>query len=167
MSVTRAVTRLVGVVLSIAMAVGTLASVVPASPRIATADATGSEPILRYYALGDSIASGHGLGDDGTPCHRSALSYPFTVATNLDPYFDVRFPQSTNFLACSGATTTAVNAEDPAKSFEYQVNSAILQIRSHPDDLHLVSVTIGIDNLDWLSQGLLNVLIDPNFAFYP
>src|SRR4051794_13573492 len=93
-------------------------SVARAEPRIwtpsaGTVAASEPKPIVHYFALGDSIASGHGLGDNLTTCHRSALSYPFIVENTLQVHFDVRFPQSTNFLACSGANTVAVNVADP------------------------------------------------------
>lgn len=67
---------------------------------------------VEYWALGDSIAAGTGLGDDSlglslTPCSRSwDRSYPQRVATALRTQIaDVQFPAS-QFLACSGARVT-------------------------------------------------------------
>ena len=34
---------------------------------------------IEYFAMGDSVASGYGLDDDGTACRQSRLAYPWLV----------------------------------------------------------------------------------------
>jgi hypothetical protein len=36
---------------------------------------------IDYFALGDSVASGHGLRDDGKACRRSDKAYPYQVVS--------------------------------------------------------------------------------------
>ncbi|MBI3785151.1 MAG: hypothetical protein HY270_17305 [Deltaproteobacteria bacterium] len=149
---------------------------------------------LRYYALGDSVASGHGLtggtGKKGNSCQRSPHSYPFIVADRLRtlPQYQVLFdtpidllkenPDSPSFsrvfspehhLACSGATscisgstanlaTNFACRDSPAKAFPlldlpYQVAQFRQSIRDlQPDELVLVSLTIGADDFDFKDE---------------
>jgi len=45
---------------------------------------------IDYFALGDSVASGHGLRDDEAPCRRSLQrAYPAKVAKRLARTYDV------------------------------------------------------------------------------
>ncbi len=78
----------------------------------ASAASPGLPASVEYWALGDSIAAGTGLGDDGfgldlTPCRRSwDRSYPQRVAQALRAQIpDVQFPAN-QYLACSGARVT-------------------------------------------------------------
>ena len=38
---------------------------------------------IEYFAVGDSVASGYGLGDDATACRQSMLAYPWLVCEQL------------------------------------------------------------------------------------
>ena len=127
------------------------AAVSGSSGRTATTSvvAAAKEP-LDYFALGDSIAAGHGLMDDETPCRRSALSYPYKVLDTLWSKYTVSFPTNPNlktnhFLACSGATAAepkqATLAEDRHKWLHNQFVDMMPLIRD--DRLTLVSITIG------------------------
>ena len=90
---------------------------------------------IEYFALGDSIASGHGLMDDGSKCHRafgtsnsSLVAYPIRVQQLLtQEYGLVDFPRS-HFLACSGAWATGT---DP-NGLDAQVTAAIQMIQAGP-----------------------------------
>ena len=119
---------------------------------------------LAYYALGDSVASGYGLMDnDSDPCRRSVgTSYPALVQQSLGgAYSTVNF----SLLACSGASfnhTTAdtsqcrndalaryvdnCNLQQVSEQFR-QLRSALAQ--QPPGTPTLVTVTVGIDDLDW------------------
>ena len=118
--------------------------------------AAAKEP-LDYFALGDSIAAGHGLMDDETPCRRSALSYPYKVLDTLWSKYTVSFPTNPNlktnhFLACSGATAAepskAALAENRHKWLHNQFVDMMPLIRD--DRLTLVSITIGANDFEWL-----------------
>lgn len=112
---------------------------------------------IHYFALGDSIASGHGLMDDGEPCHRSLKSYPRQVAELLKPHFqEIRY----TILACSGATAAKpppdkLNCDGCRfKWFRNQVDEALNQM---PDDRPvLVTINIGANDFGWTS--LANLL---------
>jgi hypothetical protein len=127
------------------------------------------QPVIEYYALGDSIASGHGLGDDGTTCHQSTRAYPYRVAAALATRYDqVNFPAS-HFLACSGATALEPNAlPDPAKWLRHQVALAGAQIAELPPDRSvLVSITIGATDLKLTDYpGLLNRIVQPGDSYF-
>jgi len=89
---------------------------------------------LTYVALGDSIASGHGLGDSGGRCRRSPRAYPQRVRALLAARRQaLRFRQ----LACSGATTADLHA---------QVTAALAAVGLRRA---LVSITMGINDFDW------------------
>jgi hypothetical protein len=103
---------------------------------------------VRYFALGDSVPSGHGLQDDGQPCRRSAASYPWFVEQQLATRY-----AATEFtiLACSGATTTMPTTfSDPNKWFRNQVDAVIGAVQDRPDPV-LVTITIGVDEFGWSS----------------
>lgn len=117
---------------------------------------------VAYYALGDSIAAGHGLpsGDgqrlcSGYPCvcRRSPDAYPNIVAKGLrgspENYILVR----ASSLACSGARTfTEVDSE--RLDLPEQV-AAVLQ-NHFPQDLYtIVSVTVGVDDFSFSTEALL------------
>ena len=109
------------------------------------------KPVLDYFALGDSIASGHGLGDKGEACRRSYLSYPYKVALSqsLSPYYMVRFPDS-HFLACSGATAVSnasCSGDNRYKCFQNQFDDMLALLQD--DRPTLVSITIGANDFNW------------------
>jgi probable HAF family extracellular repeat protein len=142
---------------------------------------------IAYYALGDSIASGHGLMDDyPDPCERSQdSSYPAVVANKLRADFDtVNF----SLLACSGASfnhtaaqTTACQAETPSAYDQncdlQQVNNQFAALRDalntqqqeHPGMPTLVTVTVGIDDVGWTDTSFVLKLMgmtDNDFQTY-
>jgi hypothetical protein len=43
---------------------------------------------IDYVALGDSVASGYGLADDGAACHQSMLAYPWQLYGRLQEIFN-------------------------------------------------------------------------------
>jgi lysophospholipase L1-like esterase len=89
MTVTRTLTRLLGVAAAIALTLTGMASASAASTS--------------YVALGDSYSSGLGTGsylNDGTACSRSAYAYPALDA--------VRLGLSLTLRACAGATVADV-----------------------------------------------------------
>ena len=132
------IARLVAVLVVVLVAAGS-----------ATAAQTAKRP-LTYIALGDSIASGHGLGDSGGLCRRSVRAYPQKVRAALEVnYGPLRFRQ----LACSGATTTDLHA---------QVSAALAAIGTRRA---LVTLTIGINDFDWSNIPLTYLrLRDPDEA---
>jgi lysophospholipase L1-like esterase len=133
-------------------------------------------PVIDYFAIGDSIASGHGLMDDGTACHRSVRGYPFRVANALKTrYLKVNFPTSIaedgseiqHFLACSGATALKpapkVLEEDSYKYLKNQVDYVIAHLSDRPT---LVSITIGANDLKWADTfNFYRRLADPSLVF--
>jgi lysophospholipase L1-like esterase len=126
-------------------------------------------PIIDYFALGDSIASGHGLldGGDVEPCRRSTHAYPNKVMNDLKTRYEtVNF----YFLACSGATVRKQNENitDTAKLLYYkwlthQVDYVLNNLSQNPT---LVTITIGANDLDWSNiDNVVKVLqmSGPNF----
>lgn len=102
---------------------------------------------VEYIALGDSIASGHGLMDQGGECRRSDLAYPRQVAAVLnDRYRTVIFDERRH-LACSGSR--AVGAEG-AKSLNWQVDRALERLSNRPT---LVTISIGANDFHWSDPG--------------
>ncbi len=116
---------------------------------ISTADATApdftvyipSTLTIDYFALGDSIASGHGLSDNGTACRQARTSahpsYPFQIASKLEQRYglgavnfvvlpgDVFGRTSVdNFLACSGAI---IGLPDPLLGLQQPTGSLYKQ----------------------------------------
>lgn len=104
---------------------------------------------IDYFALGDSVASGHGLMDTGPRdgCRQSDQAYPQKVLQELQSRWDkVNF----HFFACSGATAGIPAKGDvkkyPHKYFHNQVNDVIAQLTERPT---LVSITIGANDFEW------------------
>lgn len=97
---------------------------------------------LTYAALGDSVAAGYGLGSSRTPCARAeARSYPARIERRLERRYDrVAFA----FLACSGATAASTSAGP--RALATQVGRALRAIDRRPA---LISITIGINDLEW------------------
>lgn len=112
---------------------------------------------IAYYALGDSVASGHGLDDSGPgTCKRSQYAYPYQIAKQLsNDYGNVIFGPD-HHIACSGATTADLSGQvtkvlNSLESEHYPYGQSIL-----------VTITIGANNFDWLSPGTLTKV-----AFFP
>jgi lysophospholipase L1-like esterase len=89
---------------------------------------------IDYVGLGDSVASGYGLDDDGTTCHRSMLAYPWRVVAQLQETFVV---EQFALLACSGATTGTLDS---------QVTEALSRLAERPT---LITLTIGANDFGW------------------
>jgi lysophospholipase L1-like esterase len=89
---------------------------------------------IDYFALGDSIASGYGLDDDGTACRRSMLAYPWQVVTQLQENFAT---EQFALLACSGATTGTL---------ESQVTETLSRLTERPT---LITLSIGANDFGW------------------
>ncbi|HMD89089.1 MAG TPA: GDSL-type esterase/lipase family protein [Anaerolineaceae bacterium] len=108
---------------------------------------TPKQPVIDYFALGDSIASGHGLKDDGSPCQRSTNAYPYDVKNDLENRFT-----KVNFyhFACSGATLFEPDSktikQDKYKWFNNQVND-VVTISKVSERPTLVTITIGGNDL--------------------
>jgi lysophospholipase L1-like esterase len=95
---------------------------------------------IDYFALGDSVASGHGLMDQ-PECRRSGHAYPFRVARWLRGQYDQVYFPTANHLACSGARV---------KDLPGQVSQVLSRLSSRPHPRPaLVSITIGINDFDW------------------
>jgi hypothetical protein len=105
---------------------------------------------IDYFALGDSIASGHGLMDDESDCRRSESAYPNHVRLELSRRYD-----NVNYhhLACTGATATGPDykalAKDQNKWLSNQIGSVVIAKLNDPssDNPVLVSITIGANDL--------------------
>jgi lysophospholipase L1-like esterase len=89
---------------------------------------------VEYFALGDSVASGHGLADDGTACRQSMLAYPWLVLEHLQGSFVV---EQFDHLACSGATTATLDG---------QVSEVLGRLSGHPT---LLTMTVGANDFGW------------------
>lgn len=114
---------------------------VAAAGLFAVAPANAAPKAFDYVALGDSVASGHGLSDRGGKCRRSAAAYPRTVLAELRKRSKrVRFVM----LACSGAA--ARGNEEKLGSLRSQVSAALKRLSRRPA---LVTVTIGINDFAW------------------
>lgn len=96
---------------------------------------------IQYFALGDSVASGYGLMDDGTRCARSPNGYPHLVLRHLDRLFDV-VNRDSFLLACSGHGTAALGS---------QRGQMLGQLTEGPA---IASITAGMDDLDWVRDPL-------------
>jgi len=108
---------------------------------------TSPPPPRNYVALGDSFSSGEGnlpfesgtdigSGSDKNICHRSASAYPHLLSSSL--YLNL-----TNFVACSGATTSNVingGSSDGAWGEPAQV-AAVSQ------DTDVITLTVGGNNI--------------------
>ncbi|HEX9869584.1 MAG TPA: GDSL-type esterase/lipase family protein [Candidatus Tectomicrobia bacterium] len=89
---------------------------------------------IDYIALGDSVASGYGLNDDGTSCRRSMLAYPWWVVAQVQESFVV---EQFALLACSGATTGSLHS---------QVTEALSRLAERPT---LITLTVGANDFGW------------------
>jgi lysophospholipase L1-like esterase len=153
---------------ALALLTALLAPIVAATVRpAAPVSGQSASDKVTYIALGDSIASGHGLGDEeGIPSRRadpdkercrqsspkagdSRKAYPYYVAEHLERSgYEVDFDWRRH-LACSGAT--AFDQTDPEltkhKSLSAQVDDALIQIQAiDPSEPILVSITIGAND---------------------
>ena len=133
--------------------------VVVCCAALALAPPAAAAPALDYFALGDSIASGHGLMDKGGTCRRSPRAYPQKVLRELrERYASVRF----TMLACSGATAS----EDGTglRRFSRQVNTVLARPTTRKT---LVSITIGINDFHWSDIPATYIRIrDPSAASF-
>lgn len=125
-------------------------------------------PAYQYIALGDSIASGHGIhpyatGSGDEDCKRAAgttpgvdYSYPYYVRDFLELQRPVVLdPANFHLLACTGA-----KAEDLHK----QVNKALKLLGesgSGTPSPGVISITIGADNFNFSSPDTYNQAFSP------
>jgi lysophospholipase L1-like esterase len=118
---------------------------------------SGGTDRIEYVALGDSVAAGFGLGDDGGPCGRSQSGYPTEVAAALGrQHAQVSF----TLLACSGATAAG---RDGLRTLHGQVDEALATLTGAPA---LVTVTIGINDLEWWNPARVAVLLGSDDAAF-
>ena len=116
-----------------------------------------SKPAIDYFALGDSIASGHGLMDPGSqndPCRRSPFAYSAVVAAELSKRFTLKNNSEGMSFACSGARVNGVLFEDfeksRFKSFPSQVTEVLLNLDNRPT---LVTISVGANDFGWSDIG--------------
>ncbi len=110
---------------------------------------------VAVIGLGDSIASGHGLSDDGSACQRSQRAYPYKLAARIKTELDRN--ASVTLLACSGATTLKPSDQTLSQSPDEWINNQIAEanqkIASLPsDEPVIVTISIGANDLDWTSK---------------
>lgn len=121
---------------------------------------------VRYFALGDSVASGHGLLDnDGSACvpngvsccHRSRLAYPWIVSELLtDLGYEVVFADGQH-LACSSARSEHLNG---------QIDILLDQLDGRsPEDAVLLSITIGVNDFAWDSPAIIPHFVESDRRF--
>jgi lysophospholipase L1-like esterase len=114
---------------------------------------------LQYFALGDSVASGHGLGADcDDDCLRSDRAYPYVLAKSLR---NEGYVVELHHFACSGATSGAQGQGE--KTLGYQVDE-VLELLSSSDDPALVTITIGANDFHWHQRDFLQGLTEPSDA---
>jgi lysophospholipase L1-like esterase len=135
--------------------------------QAASSGTVGAGTQLRYAALGDSVASGHGLGTtltdpNGRPsCQRSAGDSPGQDAYTDDVRDWLRNPehsslgflprsQSYRKLACSGATVRGVTSD--------QVPDANAWLGAAPS---IVTITAGANDLDFTNPARYVQAFDP------
>jgi len=122
---------------------------IPTPPPTPPPTPTPTRSPIDYFALGDSVASGHGLMDDAKACRRSERAYPYKVLSYLQGRYGA---QNVNFhsFACSGAIAGvplgSVAKADPYKSFHAQVDSVLANLSERPT---LVSITIGSNDFEF------------------
>jgi lysophospholipase L1-like esterase len=126
---------------------------------LALAGAANAVDELTYAALGDSVAAGYGLGANRAPCARAETqSYPARVARRLDRrHGSVAFV----FLACSGAS--AASSTEGPRALATQVDGALQAIGRRRS---LVSITIGINDLEWWNLPRVAQLLRGDRATY-
>jgi lysophospholipase L1-like esterase len=101
-------------------------------------------------ALGDSVASGYGLAASTAPCYRASGAYPERVRAALRArHATVRFRS----FACAGATASGGGG---LRSLHRQVSRALPSLSG---GRALVSVTAGINDLEWWNVIRLAVLV--------
>lgn len=127
----------------------------PAAPETAPGRYQSSNSI-QYYALGDSVASGHGLGADCVDtCLRSYRAYPFRLAAFLQ---NDGYSVETHHFACSGATSSgSISAAQREKTLGFQVEEVLKDLPPN-DPPTLVTITIGANDFHWLEQDFLQKL---------
>jgi lysophospholipase L1-like esterase len=109
-------------------AVAALGLIALAAVGPSSASAAARQPVV-YDALGDSYASGYGVGPyAGGLCARSATAYAVQVSGREKLALD-------DFVACAGATTTSLVAGG--------------QLSALSDDTDLVTLTIGGNDIGW------------------
>jgi lysophospholipase L1-like esterase len=105
---------------------------------------------IDYFALGDSVASGHGLDGATGKCLQSSKAYPYTVSDALKRrYHKVNFPPQ-HHLACSGAKVGNLQGQ-----VDYVVNHLSAD---HPT---LVSITIGANDFEFYKEKKMKKLLLP------
>jgi lysophospholipase L1-like esterase len=121
---------------------------------------------LQYFALGDSVASGHGLLDDGPPCRQSTKGYPFVLAGMLweaRPDLSLVFPEDkSHLLACSLSLSGSEGRHDLSR----QVDTLAALVGSATDEAVLVTITTGMNDI-WgdparFGEMLLSILSKPD-----
>jgi lysophospholipase L1-like esterase len=108
---------------------GLLALVLVAPVLLATATASAApRQSVEYDALGDSYASGFGVGPYDGPCYRSQSAY----AVQLDGRMKIDLD---DFVACAGARTTTLVTGG--------------QLDALDDSTDLVTISIGGNDIGW------------------
>lgn len=108
-----------------------------------TSKANSNSPKIFYVALGDSVAAGQGLPTptDTSACDRSDESYPNLVAKTLK--------LELKNIACSGARlTNGILGSQNVNNLN--IKSQLIQLDSF-QNVGLVTITIGANDVDWLS----------------
>jgi len=116
-----------------------------------------SSATIDYFALGDSIAAGHGLQDTGEPCRRSRYSYPYRVALELTrEYGNVSFPAE-HHLACTGAKANKPAKADLDKDPNKWLVSQVDYVLDHldPSRSTIVSIGIGANDFGWANPEII------------
>lgn len=121
--------------------------------------AESGKPRLAYYALGDSIAAGHGLpsgyGRAQGTCRVSPDAYPGIVASRLskESGFEVAFPTP---LACTGARSYSYAEAAPnfdPDDLPSQFGRLLISKASQPvQHVVLVTMTFGADDLEFVNE---------------
>ena len=137
---------------------------------------------LHYFALGDSVGSGHGLpggsGRNAGTCQRSPEGYPFKLAKRLSglPEYILGFDhpaildlhafvEPRHHLACTGATSCLRGRSDGIACRDHEERDAPLIELPHQvaaftertrrigtDELILVTLTIGADDFHFAEE---------------
>jgi len=139
---------------------------IPTNPvQPPNSNSPGKQPTIIYFALGDSIASGYGLMDDGSECHRSNQSYPYQVKTFLEQRYESVFLYH---FACAGATAARpkdyVLKLDKFKWLKNQVDEMLGTIA--PDQPTVITITIGANDAGWDNTSVAEQLYVPSNMCY-
>ena len=130
MTVTRLITRLLGVAAAITLTI--------------TGAATASAASTSYVALGDSYSSGLGTGsylNDGTSCSRSMYAYPALDAARLGLNLTLR--------ACAGSTIADVRATQLSA---LGASTGYVTVTAGGNDIGFVSVLTECAKPAWFSD---------------